>query len=107
PVEMAIPDLAREGAETPGALVARGHHVGVAGERDMRRRVADAGVEIVDIGGAGLAERDAMNVEAGVFQQRLEHAQRAGIGGRDGGTADQVAGNGESVTHAPAYHVRA
>ena len=51
------------------ALVARRHHVGMAGKGDVRRRVADAGIEIVDVGGAGFAEGDAMHLEAGGLQE--------------------------------------
>ena len=58
--------------------------------------VADAGVEIVDIGGAGLAEGDAMHLEAGGFQNGFEHAERAGIGRGYRGAAQQVAGDGKS-----------
>ena len=64
--------------------------------------IADAGIEVVDIGGAGLAEGDAMHLEAGALQEIFEHAERAGIGGRNGGAADEVAGNGDSIIHAPA-----
>ncbi len=62
--------------------------------------VADAGVEIVDVRRAGLAEGDAMHLEAGVFQQALEDAERAGIGGSYGRAADEVAGDGNGIIHA-------
>ena len=65
-------------------------------------RGADAGIEIVDIGGAGLAEGDAMHLEAGGFQDIFEHAERAGIGRGYRGAAQQVAGDGEGISHAPA-----
>ena len=74
----------------------------MAGKGDVRRSVADAGIEIVDIGGAGLREGDAMHLEAGGFQQVFENAERAGIGGGDGRAADEVAGNGNGIIHAPA-----
>ena len=64
--------------------------------------VADAGVEIVDVGGAGLAEGDAMHLEAGVFQQAFENAERAGIGRGYRRAADEVAGNGNGIIHTPA-----
>ena len=74
----------------------------MAGKGDVRRAVADAGIEIVDIGGAGLAEGDAMHLEAGGFQKVFENTERAGVGRGDGGAADEVAGNGDGVIHAPA-----
>ena len=67
-VEIAVLDVAGERAVGPGALVARRHHVGMAGESDVRRAGADAGIEVVDIGGAGFAEGDAMHLEAGGLQ---------------------------------------
>ena len=62
--------------------------------------VADAGVEIVDVGGAGFAEGHPMHLEAGVFQQAFEDAERTGIGGSYGRAADEVAGDGNSIIHA-------
>ena len=62
---------------------------------------ADAGIEIVDVGGAGLAEGDAMHLEAGGLQEAFENAERAGIGGGDGRAADEVAGDGNGIIHAP------
>ena len=85
----------------PGGFVAGRHHVGMAGEGDVRRLGADARIEIVDVGGAGLAEGDAVHLEAGGLQHAFEHAERAGVGGRYGRAADEVAGNGEGVGHAP------
>ena len=87
------------GAVAPGALVARRHDVGVAGEGEVRPVGADAGVEIVDVGGAGLAEGHAVAGEAAAFRA-LKHAQRTGIGRRDPGAADEIAGNRESIGHA-------
>ena len=86
----------------PGALVARRHHVGMAGKGDVRGTVADAGIEIVDIGGAGFAEGDAMHLEAGVFQDIFEDAERAGIGRGYRRAAEEIAGNGKGIIHAPA-----
>ena len=101
-VEKAVLDVARERAVAPCGLVAGRHHVGMAGKGDVRRVAADAGIEIVDVGGAGLGEGDAMHLEAGGFQDVFEHAERAGVGRRYGGAADEVAGNGNSIIHAPA-----
>ncbi len=100
-IEKAVLDLAGERAVAPGGLVAGRHHVGMSGKGDVRRRGADAGIEIVDVGGAGFAEGDAMHLEAGGFQDVFEHAERAGIGRGDGGAADQVAGNGNGIIHGP------
>jgi hypothetical protein len=101
-VENAVLHLARERAMAPGALIARRHHVGMPGKGDVRRLAADPCIEIVDIGGAGLAESDAMHLEAGVFQDVFEYAQRAGIRRGYRRAADEIAGNGEGVSHAPA-----
>src|ERR1700716_1923414 len=96
-VEKAVPDLARERAMAPGALVARRHHVGMSGKGEVRRRVADAGIEVVDIGSAGFAEGDTMHLEAGAFQDIFEHAERAGIRRGYRGAADEIAGNGKGI----------
>src|SRR6266850_641525 len=101
-VEKAILDFARERAMAPGALVARRHHVGMPGEGDVRRIVADAGIEVVDIGGAGFAEGNAVHLETGILQDTFEHTKRAGINRSYRGTAEQIAGNGESISHASA-----
>ena len=86
----------------PCALVAGRHHVGMAGEGDVRGAVADAGIEVVDIGGAGFAEGDAMHLEAGGFQDIFQNAERAGVGRGYRGAADEIAGNREGISHAPA-----
>jgi len=86
----------------PCTLIARRHHIGMPGKGDMRGAVADAGIEVVDIWCAGFAEGDAMHLEAGVFEDIFEHAKRAGIGRSYGRAADEIAGNGEGISHAPA-----
>src|SRR5205814_9446525 len=83
----------------PRGFVAGRHYVGVSGKGDVRRAVADAGVEVVDVRRAGLAEGDAMHLEAGVLQETFEDAERAGIGRGDRRAADEVAGNGNGVIH--------
>jgi hypothetical protein len=97
--EIAVLDLAGERAERPRRFVAGRHHVGVAGKGDMRRRRADAGIEVVDIGGAGFGERHAVDVEAGRLQQVFEHTERAGVGRGDGRAANQIAGNRDGINH--------
>ena len=104
-VQKTVLDVAGERAVGPGALVAGRHHVGVSGKGEVRRRGADAGVEVVDIGGAGFAEGEAMHLEAGGLQNGFEHAERAGVGRGYRGAAQQVAGDGEGgegIIHAPA-----
>src|SRR6202042_3294465 len=100
-VEQAVLDVARERAMAPGSLVAGGHHVGMPGKADMRSLVADPGIEVVDVGGAGLAEADTMDLEAGGLQDGFEHAERAGVGRGDRAAAQQFAGDGERVIHGP------
>jgi hypothetical protein len=41
-------------------------------------------------------------LETGILQDTFEHTKRAGIGRGYRGTAEQIAGNGESISHAPA-----
>ena len=72
------------------------------GKGDVRSTVADAGIEVVDIGGAGFAEGNAVHLETGILQDIFEHTKRAGIGRGYRGTAEQIAGNGEGIRHAPA-----
>src|SRR5581483_205473 len=100
-VDKTVLHLAREGTNVPGTLVARGHHVGVAGECDMRGAVADAGIEIVDVGRSGLAEGDAVHREAGGLQKVFEDAERTGISRRYRRAADEIADDRESIGHAP------
>ena len=47
-----------------------------------------------------------MYLEAGAVKDVFKHAERAGIGRSYRRTADQIAGNGEGISHAPAYHAR-
>ena len=43
-----------------------------------------------------------MHLEASAFEDIFEHAKRAGIGRGYGRAADEIAGNGEGIGHAPA-----
>src|SRR3954468_6763342 len=99
-IEIAVLHVAGERALAPGGLVTRGHHVGVAGEHDVRRFGPDPRIEVVDICGAGLGEGHAVRLEAGVLEQAFEYTERPGIGRGHGRATDQVAGNGESIGHA-------
>ena len=69
----------------------------MAGERDVRAGRADAGIQIVDVGGARFAESDAVHLKPGGLEQRLQHAECAGVRGRHRRAADQVASDGESI----------
>ncbi len=89
--------LAGERRLRPRRLVARRHHIGVAGEDDMRRAGSDARIEVVDVGGARFAEGDAMGGKARCFQHGIDHPQRAGIGRRHRGATNQVTGQGNGI----------
>ena len=86
----------------PGGFVADRDHIGVAGKGDMRRGVAEAGIEVVDVLGAGFAESHPVQLEAGGLQQVFKNTQRAGIGGGNGRAAHEVARNRNSIIHSPA-----
>jgi hypothetical protein len=43
-----------------------------------------------------------MHFEAGGVEDIVENVERAGVGWGYRGTADEIAGNGKSVSHAPA-----
>ncbi len=73
-VQHAVSDVGAERRVLPVRLVARRHHVGVAGEHEMRLAGADAGVEVLDIVGAGLGEGDAVDGKARARQRRFEIA---------------------------------
>src|SRR5262249_43095597 len=98
-VDKAVLYIAGERTNAPGRLIARRHHVRVAGEGDMRRAVSEPRIEIVDIGRAMLAEGDPMNLEAGCFQKALENTERAGIKRGYRGTADEIANNRKGIGH--------
>ena len=99
PIQKAVLHIARECAVFPGGFVAGRHDVGMSGKADMGRLGTDAGIEVVDIGGARLRKGDAVHVEAGSLQDVLEDAERAGIRRRHRRAANQIAGNREGVTH--------
>ncbi len=64
----------------------------MAGKTEMRRAVAQPGIEVVDI-----AERQAMGDKAQLFQHRFQHIQRARIFGRHRRAADQSLGQRQCV----------
>ena len=92
PNNFAIDNFAAERIDPPFLRVAGRHHIGMAGEQQKGRAVADAGVEIVDVRRAGFGKGQAMGVEPGGVQSRLKHVERAGVGGGNGRAADQGAG---------------
>ena len=96
-VQLAAGDLAGKWRMRPGLLVARRHHVGMAGEHQMRRSRADARVEVLDVVGAGLAERHAVHGEAGRLQRLFEKGERAAFRRRDRRAAQQIAGDGDGI----------
>src|SRR5262249_24036583 len=98
-VQETVLHLAGKRADAPGALVARRHHVGVAGEGDVRPFAADPRIEVVDVGGAGLGEGHAVAGEAGCGERLCKHPQRTGVGRGYRGAANEITGNGESIGH--------
>ena len=69
----------------------------MAGEHQMRRGVADAGVEILHVVGTRLAEGHAMHGEAGGLQRRFEKLERAAFRRRHRAAAQQIAGKGDGI----------
>ena len=96
-VQHAVGDVAGERRMRPRLGIAGRHHVGVAGEHQMRRARADAGVEVLDIGGARLGEGHPVHGEARALQQRFEKAQRAAFRRRHRRAAQQIAGDGDGI----------
>src|SRR4051812_33646870 len=74
----------------------------MAGEGEVRQTAADPGVKVFDIGGAGLAEGDAVHLETGALEELFDHAERARIRRSDRGAAQQIAGDGDGIGHHPA-----
>ena len=90
-VEMAVGELPGKRPEPPGIGIARGHHVGVAGEDEMRRREPDARVEVLDVRRAFLGERHAIDGKARRLEHARQHRKRAAFGRRHRAAADQFA----------------
>ena len=74
----------------PQPGIARRHHVGMAGEAEMRRAVADAGIEILDRLAATLVEAELLAHEARGFERLHQHLDGAGIARRHAFAADQA-----------------
>src|SRR5439155_10633473 len=96
-VERAVENLAGEGRMRPAGSVARGDHIGVAGEHEVRGAAADAGIEIVDRIGARFDENHAMGGKARALQETFEHAERAGLRRRHRGAAQEFTGKRNGV----------
>ena len=69
-VELAVRDLAGKRRMRPGRFVAGRHHVGMAGEGQMRRCRADAGVEIFHVIGARFVKVMRCTVKPAAFKVR-------------------------------------
>ena len=80
-----------ERIDRPGSRVAHRHHVGVAGEAEVGRRVAEPCVEVIDPRLA-LAEGQSVAGEAEPVERRRQHVERARVGGRHAGAPNRVAG---------------
>jgi len=90
-VELRSGDFAGERRMLPRRLVSGRHHVGMAGERQMRPLRADARVQILDIVGAGFRKHHPMHGETGLLQDRLEIGERAAFRRRHRRTTDELA----------------
>ena len=96
-IKLPVVDRAGKRRMRPGLLIAGRHHIGVAGEHEMRRGGADAGVEIFHVVGAGLAERHAVHGKAGGLQHGFEKLERAAFRRRHRAAAQEIAGNGYGI----------
>ncbi len=61
------------------------------------RAGADARIEVLDVVGAGLRERDALDREAGALEPIGEIGQRAAFRRRHRGTAQEITGEGDGI----------
>lgn len=73
PVQDAVGNLACERIPSPGRAVADRHHVGVAGENEVRLFASQTGVQIVDRIGSRFFEGQTRADEAQRLQLRLQH----------------------------------
>ena len=95
-IDMAVGDRGAERLDGPAPGVADRHDVGVAGEAEIGRRVAEARIEVVDALGA-VAERQAVTGEAERPECGLQHVERALVPRRHARAADQRAGQVDRV----------
>ena len=97
PDQHAVAHDGRERIAGPGLARAGRHHVGMAGETEIAARRTDARIKIEDRIGAGLGKFLELAAEAEFFQRAGEMRQRARVGGRDAGRADQRLGQRQRV----------
>ncbi len=96
-VEHAAVDVAGERPVGPPRLVARRDHIGMAGEHEIRPAAADARIEVLDVVGSGLGERDALDREAGALEPIGKIGERAAFRRRHRGTAQEITGEGDGI----------
>lgn len=96
-IKLTAGDRACERRMLPRFLVARRHHIGMPGEHQIGRGAADAGVEILDVVGAGFVEGHAMHGEAGGLEHAFEIVERAAFIWRDRAAAQQIAGDSNGI----------
>jgi hypothetical protein len=92
----------------PAVAIAGRHHVAVAGKGEMRAGPpGQRGKEIIDRTIGFVAEGQAGAGKALPGQRPFQHVQRAFIGRRDAGAADQVLGEGNRIrcVHHPALRI--
>ena len=97
PIERVTDDRAGERAVGPALLVAWRHHVDMAGEDEGGSGGPDAGVEVLDVGRAVLAEHGPVDLKSRRLERRLDDAERTGRVRRHGSAADQRLGQGDGV----------
>ncbi len=90
-------DLAAERRMLPRRLVARRHHVGMAGEHEIGFFVADPREQVLDRRGAGLGKRHAVNGKSRFRQQLLQIGERPTLLRRDRPAADKIASDGDGI----------
>ena len=96
PPDRAIGQLGRERIEPPFRRVAHRHDIGMAGKDEKGRTRADARIEIVDVRRARFRKNDPLRRKAGLFQRRLEDAERAAVVRRHRAASDKRAAKVES-----------
>ena len=95
--KMPVDDLGAERVGVPAFGVAHRHHVGVSGETEIGRGIAEAGVKVGDIRRAFLRENQLVTGKAELFERRLEDIQRTGVLWRHRRAADQRPGQSKGL----------
>ncbi len=78
-VKLVACDLASKRRVPPGRLIARRHHIGMAGEHQIGFFRADAREQILDRRGAGLGENGAMDGKSRPRQHLLQIGERPAL----------------------------